>query len=432
MRVDCPVMRCIGGLLVVLTGALAAAAGHACDAGRWNAAWMAAMLPAPVPANAALARPRLDAPQLHGQTLRQLVVLEAGGQRLRVQLSNAYGTRPLRIDAASVGVHAGSSASPDAANLHELRFDGRRALLLPPGAVRDSDSLDLPVRAGETLAVSLHVADAAAPATWHPDALRDNFVSPPGDYSAVPAMPVAATTGAVLWLSGVEVQADARPPVLVALGDSITNGFRSTRGEARSYPQVLGRRLRELHPACRMAVVDAGIDGNEISDRDGGYGPGDSMERRFGRDVLGQRGVRYVLLLGGINDIGETTMALRAQGSALDGAAVAANVIAAQQRIIAQAHAAGLRILGATLPPFEGTANAYSAEGEQARRSVNDWIRHRARFDGVVDFDAALRNPAHSARLRPDLDSGDHIHPNDRGYAAMAAAVPPALPGCPR
>jgi lysophospholipase L1-like esterase len=181
-----------------------------------------------------------------------------------------------------------------------------------------------------------------------------------------------------------------------------------------------------------MAVVEAGIDGNEIADRDGGYGPGDSMERRFRRDVLGQRGVRYVLLLGGINDIGETTMVLRPQGKMLDGTTVAANVIAAQRRIVTQAHAAGLRVLGATLPPFEGTAKAYSAEGERARQHVNDWIRHHAHFDGVVDFDAALSDPEHPARLRPGLDSGDHIHPNDLGYAAMAAAVPPALLGCPR
>jgi lysophospholipase L1-like esterase len=386
-----------------------------------------------VPANAALARPRLDAPTLHDQTLRQMVVLGAGGRRLRVRLSNAYGRQPLRIDAAGVGRHAdGTAVSLDAASLRALRFGGRRALVLPPGAVRYSDPVDLPVHAGETLGISLHVTEAATPATWHFDALRDNFISPPGDYTATPAMPVAATTGAVLWLSGVDVQADAPLPVLVALGDSITNGFQSTRGAAHGYPQMLGRRLRELRPACRMAVVDAGIDGNEIADRDGGYGPGDSMERRFRRDVLGQHGVRYVLLLGGINDIGETTMVLRPQGRALDGPAVAANVIAAQRRIIAQAHAAGLRILGATLPPFEGTWNAYSAEGEQARRRVNDWIRHHARFDGTVDFDAALRDPAHPARLRPDLDSGDHIHPNDKGYAAMAAAVPPALLGCPR
>ena len=433
MLVDCPIKRCIAVFLAILLGMPAASASPAHGGSHWNAAWMAAMLPAPVPANAALARPRLDAPRLHDQTLRQMVVLSAGGERLRIRLSNAYGTLPLRIDSATVGRHAGGTASSvEVAGLHALRFAGRRALVLPPGAVRYSDPVDLEVDAGDILAVSLHVMGTVTPATWHPDALRDNFISPPGDYTAVPAMPVATTTGAALWLSGVEVQTDAPLPVLVALGDSITNGFRSTRGRARSYPQVLGQRLRERRPACRMAVVDAGIDGNEIADRDGGYGPGDSMERRVRRDVLGQRGVRYVLLLGGINDIGETTMVLRPQGKMLDGTTVAANVIAAQRRIVTQAHAAGLRVLGATLPPFEGNANAYSAEGERARQHVNDWIRHHAHFDGVVDFDAALSDPEHPARLRPRLDSGDHIHPNDLGYAAMAAAVPPALLGCPR
>ncbi|HKR77071.1 MAG TPA: GDSL-type esterase/lipase family protein [Rhodanobacter sp.] len=405
---------------------------HAHGVTPWSTVWMAAMLPAPVPANVALARPSIDAPRLHDQTLRQLVTLGAGGRRLRIRLSNAFGTQPVRIDAAGIGRARDGTTALEAGSVHELYFEGQRRVVLPPGAVRYSDPVELPVRAGETLGVSLYVTDTVAPATWHPDALRDNFISSPGDYTAASAMPVAATTGAALWLSDVEVQADTPPPVLVALGDSITNGFRSTRGEARSYPQVLGQRLRDLHPACHVAVVGAGIDGNEIAERDGGYGPGDSMERRFGRDVLDQPGVRYVLLLGGINDIGETTMVLRPQGRALDGRAVAANVIAAQQRIIAQAHAAGLRILGATLPPFEGTSNAYSIEGERARQRINDWIRHHASFDGVVDFDAVLRDPEHPARLRPGLDSGDHIHPDDRGYAAMAAAVPPVLLGCPR
>jgi len=420
---------CLVAASLVLYGPSARARGTA----TWSAAWMAAMLPAPLPANAATARPRLDAPHLHGQTLRQMVVLGAGGKRLRIRLSNVYGRQPLRIDAASVGRHmAGPAASLDAASLRALRFDGRRTLVLPPGAVRYSDPVDLPVHVGETLGISLYVKAAVAPSSWHFDALRDNFISPPGDYTATPTMSVASTTGATLWLSGVDVQADAPLPVLVTLGDSITNGFRSTRGAAQGYPEQLARRLHHLGPTCRVAVVNAGIDGNEISDRDGGYGPGDSMERRFRRDVLGQHGVRYVLLLGGINDIGETTMVLRPQGRTLDGKAVAANIIAAQRRIIAQAHAAGLRIFGATILPFEDAWNAYSAAGERARQRVNDWIRHHARFDGVVDFDAAMRDPAHPARLRPDLDSGDHLHPNDRGYAAMAAAVSPALLGCPQ
>ena len=425
------VKRRAAGFCVALGLALCVVQGHAENATPWSTAWAAAMLPSPVPASAVRATAQI-APLLHGQTLRQMVTLSAGGRRIRIRLSNAFGTQPLRIDAASVGERAagGRPGRLDAATLHALRFDGRPAVVLPPGTARYSDPLELPVHGGDTLGISLYVAGEATPTTWHPDARRDNFISPRGDYTAAATMPVASTTGAALWLSGVDVQADEPLPVLVALGDSITNGFQSTPGANRSYPQALARRLRGLHPACRVAVANAGIDGNEISDRDGGYGPGDSMQRRFARDVAGQSGARFVLLLGGINDIGETTMALRPHGRTLDGKTIAANVIAAQRQIIAQAHTAGLRIIGATLPPFEGTWSAYSAAGEQARRQVNDWIRQHAGFDGVADFDAALRDPAHPARLRPDLDSGDHIHPNDHGYAVMAKAVPTSLLGC--
>lgn len=375
------------------------------------------------------------APRLDGATLRQMVMLSVGGKRIRVRFSNAFGSQPLRIDAASVGklAVAGKPGQLDAATLRALRFDGRRDAVLPPGAVRYSDPLDFPVDGGDMLGISLYVAGAATPDTWHVDAVRNNLISVPGDYTAKPLMPVAATTGSTSWLAGVDVQADKPLPVLVTLGDSITNGFRSTMDAAHDYPDALARRLRGMQPACRVAVANVGIDGNEMSDRDGGYGPGQGMATRFRRDVLGQSGVRYVLLLGGINDIGETTMALHAQGHALDDStarAIAANVIAAQRKAIDEAHAAGLRIFGATILPFEGTQGAYSTAGEHARQRINDWIRHRAAFDGVVDFDAAMRDPGHPARLRPDLDSGDHIHPNDRGYALMAAMVPVSLLGC--
>ncbi|AND70225.1 hypothetical protein ATSB10_27710 [Dyella thiooxydans] len=419
--------------LAILFGiALSSGMAHAHDAGSWHTVWAAAMVRSPVPASDV--RPTaMTAPRLQRQTLRQMVLLSAGGSRTRIRISNTFGTHPLHIDAASVGRSAAADVTGrlDPASLHALRFSGHVDLVIPAGAVRYSDPLDFPVRSGESLGISIYVGGTAVPSTWHVDALRTNLISAPGDYTGKAAMPVATTTGATLWLSGVEVQAKAPLPVLVALGDSITNGFRSTLGASQGYPEQLARRLRARGEACHVAVVNAGIDGNEISDRDGGYGPGEGMATRFDRDVLGQQGVRFVLLLGGVNDIGETTMALRSQGKTLDGQAVATNVIAAEQQIIGRAHAAGLRIFGATILPFEGTRGAYSSAGERARKQVNDWILHRADFDGVVDFDAALRDPSHPARMRPDLDSGDHIHPNDKGYASMAAAVPAIWLGCP-
>lgn len=426
-----PIRQCAAALAVVLAIALQAGAAYAHDGGHWSTVWATAMVPSPVPASPV--RPTaMTAPRLHGQTLRQMVLLSAGGSRIRIRFSNTFGTQPLRINAASVGRFV-TDATPgrlDAASLHALSFNGHAGAVIPPGAVRYSDPLRFPVRGGETLGISLYFAGLAVPRTWHVDALRSNLISTPGNYTGKPVMPVAATTGATLWLSGVDVQTRERLPVLVALGDSITNGFRSTPGASKGYPEQLARRLRDLSPACHVAVVNTGIDGNEMSDRDGGYGPGEAMVTRFGRDVLGQSGTRFVLLLGGVNDIGETTMARRPEGRLLDGKIVAANVIAAEQQIIAKAHAAGLRIFGATILPFEGTRGAYSAAGERAREQVNDWIRHRAGFDGVVDFDALLRDPSYPLRIRPDLNSGDHIHPNDKGYAVMAAAVPTAWLGC--
>jgi len=371
------------------------------------------------------------APALDGQTVRQMVRLAAGGQQIRVRLSNVFGRRPLAIAAASVGMPVqGADGHLDGASLHALRFHGQASATVPPGGTLYSDPVDMSVRAGDVLGVSLYVAGPTAPSTWNPDALRASTISTRGNYTMAATLPRASTTLATLWLSGVDVAASRTTPVVVALGDSITNGFRSDADADHSYPARLAERLRDRQPMCRVAVLNAGIDGNELSADDGGYGPGESMERRFGRDVFAQHGVRYVILLAGINDIGESTMADHRRGRPFDGLAITAHVIAAQRRLIDRAHAAGLRIIGATLTPFEGTLDAYSAQGERARQRINVWIRHRAPFDAVIDFDAALRDPAHPARLRPALDSGDHLHPDDRGYAAMAAAVPPALFGC--
>ncbi len=244
-------------------------------------------------------------------------------------------------------------------------------------------------------------------------------------------MPVASTIGSNDWLSGVEVEPDLPTSAIVTLGDSITNGFRSTVNADRRYPDLLARRLREADKGvCRHAVLNAGIDGNQVSAFYGTFGQGQSMRKRFRRDVLAQQGVRAVLLLGGINDIGEPTMAAARQHRHVDSNALAGHVIDGLREIIAQAHAAGLRIYGATVLPFAGTQGAYSAAGEQARATINDWIRHHAAYDAVIDFDAALRDPAHPLQLRHEFDSGDHIHPNDAGYRAMASAVPLQLFAC--
>lgn len=416
-------------LLVGLGSEAAAQPGMAGETSAWTTSWAAAMQPSPIPANSFLAFSS-QAPVLTNQTVRQMVQLTAGGKRLRVRFSNVFGRQPLVLHAASVGRQSGKGAGVlQASSLRMLHFDGRTSVTIAPGTSRYSDPIDLAVRAGDTLGISLHVAGKVAPTSWNQDASRINFVSTQGNYTASPVMPVGMTIGSIVWLSGVEVEPTAPTPAIVVLGDSITRGFRSTVGAHRRYTDVLARRLREVPGGnCRFAVLNAGIDGNQVSAFGGTYGLGQSMLKRFDRDVLAQHGVRFVLLLGGINDIGETTMA--AHGRPIDGKAIAGHVIEAQRQIIDKAHAAGLQIIGATLTPFGGTLGAYSAQGEVARQRVNRWIRHRAHYDAMVDFDAVMRDPSQPARLRPELDSSDHIHPNDEGYRVMAAAIPPTLFGC--
>jgi lysophospholipase L1-like esterase len=196
-----------------------------------------------------------------------------------------------------------------------------------------------------------------------------------------------------------------------------------------SYPEQLAERLRQA--GCARPVLDTGIDGNQVAAAQGEFSQGQSMWRRLQPDVLTVPGARYLVVLGGINDIGEPAMAARATGRPIpDAQALAAPLVAALGRIALAAHARGLRVYGATLPPFGGTPGAYSAQGEKARQAVNAWIRTRAPYDAVIDFDAALRDPAQPQDMQARYDSGDHIHPNDAGYGAMAQAVPLALFDC--
>ncbi len=389
------------------------------------------MIRSPVPASALLSQKQEAAP-LSDETLRQMVNVGVGGQRVRVHLSNVFGQRPLVLSAASVGLQSAAGGGElTASSLHALRFDGATTVTISAGSSRNSDPVTLPVKAGDTLGISLYIAQPTAPSTWHPDTRRVGFVSVKGNHTASATMAVARTIGDGYWLSGVDVETGEPTAVIVALGDSITNGYQpSIDGKAR-YPELLARRLRQADTgACRHAVLNAGIDGNQVSAFDGTYGLGESMVDRLDRDVLSRHGANVLLLLGGINDIGEPTMVARKSGRTIDAAATAAHVIDGLRRITVAAHAAGLRVYGATITPFEGTRDAYSLQGEQARERINDWIRHGNAYDAVVDFDRVLRDPSHPRQMRPGLDSGDHLHPDDRGYQAMASAIPLRLFAC--
>ena len=354
------------------------------------------------------------------QTLRQIVNLSLGGERFRVVLTNAFGTSPLEIGAAHLALRdTGTAIVPESG--HELMFGGRSSARIPAGAVLVSDPVPLTAPAFSDLVIDLYLPEDTAaslsPLTILPASWQTNYLSPPGDYTGVTEMPVQAETtyvrrdGAVTstWfgLARVEVEASESVGAVVTLGDSITNGSLSTLDANRRWPDHLARRL--VAAGIDMAVLNAGIGGNRLLSDGGSV----SALARFERDVLAQTGVTHVIVMVGINDIG----AARANPSPS-----ADDLIGGYQQLIERAHAYGLTVLGGTLTPFEG-AGYWTPEGEAKRQTVNEWIRTSGTFDGVIDFDQAVRDPDQPTKFLPRYDPGDHLHPNDQGYEAMANAI---------
>jgi lysophospholipase L1-like esterase len=352
------------------------------------------------------------------QTLRQIVHTSIGGRRVRVIFSNVYGTGPLAIGGARVALRD-KAAAIVANSGRELTFGGSRTVSIPSGAVLFSDPVDLSVAALADLAVDLYLpgdtAASTSPLTTHSGARQTSYVSTKGNHVGALDMPVQTTTSAWFFLSRVEVMAPEATGAVVMLGDSITDGFNSTPDTNRRWPDDFAKRLKGASGALSFGVLNLGIDGNRVLTD----GAGVSALARFDRDVLAQTGVTHVVVLEGINDLGITR----------NPRPVVGDLITGHLQLIERAHARGLKILGATLLPYEGTIfpDYYSTEGDAVRRKFNDWLRTSKAYDGVIDFDAVVRDPAHPARMLPQYDSGDHLHPNDAGYAAMANAVNLAL-----
>lgn len=398
------------------------------DDGAWVAAWGAAPLRSPITPNVELPRPPVNH-AIGGQTVRQVVTVGADGTRVRLHLDNRFGKAAVDIGSVTLArLVADDGEAIDASSLATVTVHGAKTMTLPAAGMLDTDAVPFAVHAGERLAISLYVPGSVEPASWHVDSRYAQAVSAPGDHTREARWAGADHAPGYDWLSRIDVMTAKRVPAVVALGDSITNGFRASAGA--SYPERLAARLAQA--GCGMPVINMGIDGNQAANAHGDFGQGDSMLQRLPFDVLAVPGARYLLLLGGINDIGEPTMAAHASGLPQPQAdALAAPVIDALARIAAEARQHGLRVYGATLPPFGGTQGAFTPQGESARQAINAWIRQRAPYDAVIDLDAVLRDRAHPERMQPRLDSGDHIHPNDAGYQAMAGAVPLALFGCP-
>jgi lysophospholipase L1-like esterase len=396
----------------------AASSGPHGGIGRWAATWAASAMAA---TPASLAAPDdFSSAGFTDQTVRDIVWTSVGGQATRIRLSNRFGTQPVTFNQVDVGISAGGAAVVRGTN-HLVTFGGFPTVTIPPGAAMVSDPVAMAVPPETDLAVSLYTRGPTGPATYHSDAQQVNYVSTPGDHaSSLDGSAFTTTSAHWYFLEDVDVRVAPRiRGTIVAFGDSITDGFGSTVNANTRWPNDLARRimagpLGRVHP-----VVDEGISGNRILHDSVCLGV--NAQARFGRDVAARPGARYVILLEGINDIGFSQ--LPDSGCAAPNTDVsAAQIIAGYEHIIALAHGAGLKIFGGTLAPFQG-AFYYSAAGEAKREAVNRWIRTSGAFDGVIDFDKAVADPANPLRMLPTYDSGDHLHPNDAGYQAMAAAV---------
>jgi lysophospholipase L1-like esterase len=392
-------------LAIVSLGARGAAQGSVRGGKHWVVTWMAA--PMAGSANDVF----------RDQTIRMIVHTSIGGKRVRVEFSNAFGKRSLHIGAAHVAIRASGDAIVPGSD-RALTFDGSPSVTVPPGAPVLSDPVDLDVPPLSDLAVSLYVSGRAGPATVHQLALQTSYISNTGNFTSAVKMPYRWTDTTWYWLTGVDVEAGPETSAIVAFGDSITEGFNAKPNTNNSWPSQLAARLQANPATAHLAVVNAGISGNRILHAvDGPAGLA-----RFDRDVLARDGVKYVIVLEGINDLGFPYL----PGAHGQQQVTAREVIDGLKQIVARAHAHGLKVFGGTLTPYEGCFY-YSRKGEAEREAVNRWIRSSGAFDGVIDFDAALRDPANPLRLRPAYDSGDHLHPGAAGYKAMADAVPLSL-----
>ena len=351
---------------------------------------------------------------LSNQTIRNVVYLSAGGDKVRVRISNAFGFEPLNVGAATVAVSVGGAAIVPG-TLRTLQFSGKTSIIVAADSEALSDPVDLSIPPLTTLAVSVFLPNSTGLATQHFLAVQTNFIGA-GDISGITdGSGFTQNISCWMFVSGVDVEASPRVKgALVALGDSITDGYLSTTNANRRYPDVMARRLAARNGET-LSVSAAAITGNELlTNRPVFPMFGVPVPSRLARDVLNQADAKAVILLEGINDIGDV-------GTTAD------VLIAVDQQIILACHNAGLRIYGGTLTPFGGSNAIYGGNygtpfGEQQRQAVNDWIRTSGAFDGVIDFDLALRDPSNPMNLLPAY-AGDALHPNDAGYQVMGNIV---------
>ena len=384
-------------------------------------AWIATWTASPEPTDSDPNQPVLN---LQNQTVRERVRISVGGSQVRIRLSNEYGSSPLHVGSVTVAV-PNDLASVKSGSIHAVTFGGRDSITIPAGAPALSDPVALPVAHGAEMSISLYFPKRVTAPTWHALALKRAVISQ-GDDTYRGKIQGGTEAPNLILVSAVLVPSQPFQRVIVAFGDSIVDGDGSTVDGDRGWPSDLMRRLGKTPEDSQWAVVNEGIAGNRLL----GDGPiaslGVSALARFDRDALSVPGVTHIVLLEGINDLGFPGAKL-GKLSLADPADVrsAEDLIGAYRQLISRAHVRGVKVIGSTMTPCEGVdiPGYYSEAKEATRHAVNKWIRTSGAFDGVIDFDAVMRDPDHPSRLLPRLASEDHLHPNDAGYQAMADAI---------
>jgi lysophospholipase L1-like esterase len=374
----------------------------------WTGSWAAAPVAAP-------ATDKPIGPD--GVTYRDIVHLTLGGHAIRLRISNEFGPAPLTIDGVHIALSAPTDATEDAiqpATDRAATFNGSSSVVIPAGTIAVSDPIALPVQAFDDLAVSLFVpVQPGVTLTLHSLAMCTNYVAA-GNAITAASLPDAAKVTSWHLLKAVDVDAGPAASAIVVLGASITDGYHSTPGKNLRWPDDLATRLQANHATAHIGVLNEGISGARILHDVAGP----SALARLDRDVLVQSGAKYVIVALGTNDIGRTFFPRIPNESPI----TAEQLEWGLQQIVARAHARGIRVIATTLNPYEG-ADFYNTAGDQMREAFNAYVRSSGIFDGVIDFDSVTRDPAHLARFLPAYDSGDHLHPNDAGYKAMADAI---------
>jgi lysophospholipase L1-like esterase len=352
-------------------------------------------------------------PTLVDSTLREIVHTSLAGHELRVRLTNEFGTEPLRVDAATIALSTGES-NIDAASLHDLTFSGSASIVIPPGAEVVSDPVAMATPAFTNLAISIYLPlQQISDVTVHSSAQQDNYIET-GNHVREASLTAPAVVPSWYFVKGVDVEPVAsHAAAVVAFGDSITDGAWATENANHRWPDYLAVRLHDNPATANLSVLDEGIGGNCVLI----HCVGPNSLARFDRDVLSQAGVKYVIVLESINDIGALHHPNRPNYNL-----TAEDLEQGLAQLVARAHEHGIKVFGATLTPYKG-AGYFTEKGEQIREAVNHWILTSGVFDGTVDFDKATRDPANPLAYAPQYDSSDHLHPKDAGYAAMADSI---------